>query len=412
VAVAEEKGSTMSEAVWKKITGVEGKRQPKPFLEIKEGKYKTSYRVRFNQDGIHLYKKLEGDFSRDDWKGAEKEAERLIYEARFGKKPRDTKEIRTLDLCDEIVGLRKPGGIATFRLTDGVFRNHIKPFLSGVCPFVDLEELEACPYPSYLEEAACPYGADLNLTHFLSYKAHFRMHRPKGTFSNHFKFFNMLFIHAFEKGLLERRVKLPFDVKKEDFRKRGLIIPDDDFRNMIASAGRTWRDRMILGRFTGQRPSVIRTLRKNQVDFKTGVVQVEKEDSKNRNEYAFVLPAPALEVLRARNALDHVRESTHFFPMKANPFRPMDDTLGGWNAAKAMAAISADYTPHDLRHTYLTEKFKNARNPALVCYACDLSLAEATKTYIHFSTEDTQSLARETSNELGDLLKVEAEAAV
>jgi integrase len=376
---------------WKKI------HVAKPFLEIREGKYRTSYRVRFRQEGLVLEQTLEGDFK--NWREAEKEAERLIYEARYGKKPKDTKGIKTESLCDEIVALKKPLSKATFEQTELFMRKHIKPFLRGECAYEE-EDGKPCAHRLYLEQGACIYAVDLGVSHYLTYKAHLRLHRPKTSLFNHFKFFGMLYKYAFDRGLLERPIRLEFDEGKEDFRKRGMVISDEDLRDMIAAANRAWRDRILVQRLTGQRPGVIRNLRKAALDFATGVVSIEKQESKNRREYQFVAPRAVLEILRAR--MDG--SSPYFFPSERDPEKPMDKHLNGWRAAirranakrrtEGRAPMPEGYTPHDVRHTRLTELFKTPGiNHALTCYQHDLSLEEAMKTYIHLTAEDTRIIA-------------------
>jgi integrase len=369
---------------WHKVTAeMVGLREnarvkPSAHLEVRTGIRKISFRVNYRQHGIKLRQVIDEDLDLEDWQRASKLAEEMIYKARFGDGPKDKDLTRSEDLCDEIVKLKESKSRATYEQTEIFFRKHIKPYLND----------------------HCPYAADLNATVWLNYKNHIRLQNPKVTLFNHWKFFTMLFKYAHEKGILKAPIKLSYDEEKEDFRATGMVIPDEHLKKMIANANTTWRDRMILQRFTGQRPGVIRKLRKDQVNLETGHATVQKEDSKNRRKYSFYMPGPCLEILRRRAAGD----SPYFFPSLKTPTQPMDKHLTGWYGALERAGIREEYTPHDLRHTFLTEKFKKTDNPALVCYQCDLSLEEAMETYIHFDAEDTRVIAEDSSRRALELL--------
>ncbi|HYF38758.1 MAG TPA: hypothetical protein VD930_03635, partial [Gemmatimonadales bacterium] len=222
---------------------------------------------------------------------------RVIEEAAAQRAKKERDRYSSLVLCDELVDLRASKADATYEQTEIFFRKHIKPFL----------------------EAHCPDARELRPVLWERYKNAFRLKRPTGRLFNHWKFWTMLFKYAHEKGILDTRFKLPFDEGKEDSRARGQKIPDDDFRRLYLAANQTWKDRMVLGRLTGQRPGLIRKLRKDQVDLMTGIVNVQKKDSKNRRGYAFRLPDQALEILRRRSK----GESPYFFPSEANLERPM-----------------------------------------------------------------------------------------
>ncbi len=412
---------------WEKVSVPEGsKRKPQPFLEVRRGKRRTSYRVNYRQDGLKLREVL-GSF--DDWREAERAAEAIIGKAKYGEKPKEKSLVRTDELLDELVRLREDPSVAaaTLEQIEIFSRVHMKPFLNGECAYLEPEKgLVTCPHASYLESGKCEYAAELKPHVYLNYKAHFRAHNPKGALFNHWKYFTMLFKYAFEKGLLERPFKLAFDEQKEDFRKVGQVIADDLLETFLECANRTWRDRALLGRLEGQRPGLYRKLRKAQVNLETGIVKVDKEDSKNRRAYDFVLTAPSIQILKSRLELEYVKDSPYFFPSEADHSKPMDKHLKGWHSAwkrarELIEAAAAElesqgdlvgaakerqlaagiklaedgFTPHDLRHTYLTIEFKVSKNVALICYSRDLSLEEAQDTYLHFTAEDTRKVAEE-----------------
>lgn len=348
---------------WQKIPH-SGKGKPPPhWLEIRPGKFRTSYRVRSSKDGIERV--LKGEFQK--WQDAEKAGEELIYKKRFGERPKPKSLVTCESLCDEIVELKKTKSKGTYEQAEVFFRVHIKPFL----------------------EVTCPYVADLNATVWQKYRNEFRLKHPGRPLFNHWKFFSQLFKVANDKGFIPK-TKLDYSQTKDDSRASGQVIPDSHLRAFLEHANRNWRDRVMLQVLTGQRPGVIRRLQKSFVDFKRAVVSIPKAESKNRRTYQFVIPTAALEILNSRLEND----SPYFFPSELDKKQPMDKHLTGWHNAWKRAGIKKGYTPHDVRHTFLTDKVNaSGTNLAVLCYSCDLSLDELMRTYVHFKVEDTKALA-------------------
>lgn len=155
-------------------------------------------------------------------------------------------------------------------------------------------------------------------------------------------------------------------------------------------ANQTWRDRVIIQRYTGMRPGEVRRLRKSRVNFTSGEIHLLGRDTKTGTGRSFRLPPQALTILKR---LKLVSDGPFFFPNECDSNRPMTPTMKSWHSAWRRAGIDNGYTPHCLRHSYLTEMFKNGQNPALICYAAGLSLEEAQKTYLHFTAQDTLGIA-------------------
>jgi hypothetical protein len=392
----------VSTAAWRKLRDVleepEGgwdnaKVQPSRHLEVRLGVRKTTFRIRIQEDGKRHTENLPREYcDLRDWRRAQRFADQLISEWRHGKKPDSEKpDLRTAAVCDEIVANKAHLDKDTSQGAEIHYRLHIKPFLNGECPYTE-GGLKPCPFPSYVEAGACLYARDMKPPVWINYKTHFRLHFPERSLFNHWKHFVTLGKYLFDKGVVRERLKFPFDKEKEDHRKKGMLIPDEDFKKMVAAANRIWRDRMILQRLTGQRPGLIRNLKKDRLDRQAGILRIRKEDSKNRRAYEFVVPGPALRILVERLP----GESPYFFPGEGNPNQPMSKILEGWHGAIARAGVNPEYTPHDLRHTRLTELFKTPGiNHALTCYQHDLSLEEAMRTYIHFEAQDTRVIAQD-----------------
>lgn len=352
---------------WQKISHPKKSKSKAPpyWLEVRNGKRGVRYRVVYRGEGVKLRKVLSGKFEK--WEDARKVAETLIANLKYGEKPKPRNLITSESLCDEIVELKKSKDPSTYDKAESFFRLHIKPFLSQ----------------------ECPYAADLNSTVWLKYRSEYRIKFPERPLFDHWKFWVQLFKTANEKGIIPK-AKLDFNEKRDDDRKSGQIIKDDQLLAFLAVANPKWQDRTKLQRLCGQRPGVIRRLKKDFVNFETGVVSIPKLESKNRRSYEFKLPAMALNILKSRIE----NGSPYFFPNGENKTQPMVKHLGGWHSAWKKAGITMGFTPHDIRHTFLTEKVNTpGTNLAVLCYSCDLSLDELMKTYVHFKAEDTQAIA-------------------
>lgn len=360
---------------WQKIQHSGKGKAPPHWLEVRNGKFRVSYRVRYRGDGVTLEKTLVGEFSR--WEDARKAGDALIAKTKYGEKPKPRSLITSEFLCDEIVQLKKSKDPSTYEQAEIFYRVHIKPFLA----------------------LNCVYASELNATVWDQYRNEFRLRYPDRPLFNHWKFFVTLFKTAVEKRLIAK-TKLDYKEDRDDKREPGQDISDEHLRAFLGTANRAWRDRVRVQRLTGQRPSVIRRLKKEFVNFETGIVSIPKSESKNRNPHEFMLPTLALEILRVRLASN----SPYFFPSEADPSKPMDKHLGGWHAAWKRVGVDRGYTPHDLRHTYLAEKVKTSgTNLAVLCYACDLSLDELMRTYVRFSGKDTESLAQHSDGRTSSL---------
>lgn len=358
------------------------------YLEVREGKYRTSYRINFRGNGLDLREVLEGEFA--SWKEALKKADEVLSKAKYGEKKVPRALVRCEVLCHEIVALKSAKDESTYRQAETFFRLHIIPFLND----------------------SCPYASELNATVWLRYKNHIRLKNPKVALFNHWKFFVQLFKYAHEKAILPNKIKLEYSEQREDFRARGLIISDADFEKIIAAASTVWKARISIQRETGMRPGEVRDLRKDRYDSATRTISLRKEDTKTRQARSFMVTKRIAAILDSRLPSD----SPYFFSNERDHLKPMDKHLRGWNSTLKHAFDPDNkgldipgYTPHDIRHSYLTRMFKTSQNPALICYQSGLSLDEAQKTYLHFEASDTRSIVAEIEPKEDEAKKTETQ---
>lgn len=380
---------------WKKIPD---KKCPY-YLQIREGKFRTSYRVFYRAHGLNLREVLEGDFS--GWKEALGAADKIIYKARFGERAEERAQIRNEEIAKQLIAESAGQDQATIEGKTNIFENHLIPWLNEHYPYANSLTVETWP----------------------RYKLFKRQGNASMSLQAHVKYFRMLANRVFELGLVKPKIKIRFNVKKEEFREPGRVIPDDElariievanFRKSLTADGkpshgqgpRVWYCRIITQRDTGMRPGEVRELRKGPVTLPNGrvlpanvefvdgalIVRLFEEDTKTHRYREFLVRSQrVLEALTDR-ARRHP-ESPYFFPMAGDPSRPMDKDLGTWAAILKRAKVTAPYTPHDLRHSYATEWFQKTKNYATLCYQLDMSLEMAQETYLHLSAKDTSELA-------------------
>lgn len=350
-------------------------------------KNSCAYWIRYRKSGVRLEEELKATTPRD----AHDEGQVLLSTAlRSNTEGKPLAVIRCEHLCDEIVALKKGGKSgATHELNEIMSRVHVKPYLNEYSPYI----------------------TDLNASVWEQYKVHKRLENPTVALFNHWKFFLNLGKLSRQKGLIKERIVFEFDKEKEDFREEGQLISEEHFALIIKHANKTWRDRSYFQRYTGMRPGEVRRLKKDRVQLFSdhAIISLQKKDTKNRKARSFVVRSLiVLEILRRRMA----SESEFFFPARGIPQQAMDRCLSGWEGAIKRANIELveagkppmpiDLTPHDLRHTYLTNEFKKpGANTALICYQAGLTMEEAEKTYLHFKAEDTSAMAEDLAREAG-----------
>jgi integrase len=343
---------------WKKIEYSGKGKKPPYWLEERIGTFKTSYRIRYRANKCLIQKTLKGTFEK--WEDAFRVGEKLIASTRFGEREKPKSFITCAELCDEIVELKKSLAKGTYLQAEIYYRVHLKPFL----------------------EKECPYAANLNHSVWLKYKNKFRIKNPTKPLFGHWKFFSQLFIMAHEKGLIKEKIKIEYNEEKDD---------NKHLQAFIKHANEVWRKRVIVQRLTGQRPGIIRELKKSYVNKETGLVKIPKSISKNRKGYEFIIPKVGMKELN--DLWDN--GSDYFFPSRIDKKQPMDRCLNGWHETWERAEIDEGYTPHDLRHTFLTEKVKEPKiNLPTLCFSCDLSYDVLSKTYLHLTGEDTDQIAQ------------------
>ena len=163
-------------------------------------------------------------------------------------------------------------------------------------------------------------------------------------------FFNWCIAHRLAVSNPVRRVKLFHD---DNSRLRYLTREEYDRLIEAAKTIKTspyLEEKIVLAAHTGLRRGSLFNLRWNQVDFDNRVIRIPR--TKSGRPLSLPLNVTALKTLKAL-AEAKTPESPYVFPHKSGPSEgePVQDIKNGFHAALEIAEI-ADFTWHDLRHTF------------------------------------------------------------
>jgi|GEM_PF-4712974 len=317
----------------------------------------VSYRVRFMENGQALQKVFPATTDAEAIK-----AGRRLIAAFFTGTP--VSPTTWADLVAELLPVYEKKRRATYVSFEYITRLHLLPFLNEHAPLVSSQNPEVL---------------------WIHYKAE----KTGLKLFNHHKHFQRLCTHAFKIGLLKTKPELEFDKAREDVREPGQVVTQTEFDSLVENADPVWRDRIILGWYTGMRPGEIRCLEKSRVDFEAGVIRLRAEDTKTNTAREFAVHPAAMGVLRR---LGTDSGSLYFFPNRKDHGRPISPDSRRWSALVKLCEIERHITPHDLRHTFVTRSLLDNIPPLVLCFAIGMSLQEMQKTYMHMTAEDTRVL--------------------
>lgn len=272
------------------------------------------------------------------------------------------------DKFPEFVDLKKIKSPATYTSIKIQWEKHLKPYFGGM-RISDVTEAE---WQRYVHEK--------------------RKTQPRRKFFNDRKYLSMFLNWMHREGSLRQLPKL-HDVDPEI--EVGKVFSDVEIEKLMANAKGNLKLQILMALTMGMRKSEILTLEWVQISFKNKTIYLPPEKTKIRKARKFGISDVCFEILQGRADLKFKQSSTKelagwVFPAKRGrqgSQRPVGD-MKAWIACKERAGVVGRF--HDLRHTFLTRAFKANVNPALICHYAGLSLEEASKTYLHFDTEDTR----------------------
>jgi len=217
------------------------------------------------------------------------------------------------------------------------------------------------------------------------YAAERRQEDPECSLLNARKYLWKISNWAYQKRIIKNKF-VPDDFD-EHRKSPGRIVTREDLDKIQKHLNQDWRDLSEMAFQMAFRVGELKGLSWDRVNFETGEITLEAIHTKNRLARKPVMTSKAKEIMKRRFV---AKESKWVFPgiPKTEPFSTSDRA---WQLAKVTAGVECRF--HDLRHTWLTSAFKNSNRYAEICQFAGLSLEEALKTYVKFSTEDMAIIA-------------------
>lgn len=284
----------------------------------------------------------------------------------LGEKPRlSSKVFLVEDKFPEFLELKKHKSQGTQASMRNQWENHLKDGLGGLII------------------------TDLNNDEWLKYVGKKREKFPDRKFFNDRKYLSMFTHWLYRSGLIPKLQAFE-DVDPEI--AEGLVYSEDQIKALLKHAEPEMGLKILCGLTMGMRIGEINSLEWYQVDFKKKTIYLPAQKTKIRKERTFGISEACIELLRARKA-ESMGTAVFSSPGDPNKTQGRDGHKKSWTKCKALAGVPEEYRFHWLRHTFLTRAFKKSVNPALICEFAGLSLEEASKTYLHFSVEDTRIVA-------------------
>ncbi len=351
-----------------KLTAIPGKQNFGLF--IYRGKKKDTYFVRREAKGKKpLFKKLRAqslNFARE-------EANELVR-IWLGLQPKIRENKLIEDLWAEWVTTKSDRSQGTI---DSIFYTgkHITPFFGCLLP----SEINGDLWEKYILKK--------------------RDERSERKFYNEWKWFSEFLSYLHDNGIISKKPLLRNPDPKTE---AGTVLTHDQVLSLLSNSVGDLSLQILMSYTMGTRDNENKCLywtsevngkKRSYIDLKNRSISLRPEDTKIRKGRAFPLSPEALTELSYRKEKSI---GLAVFPSKENPDeRAHRQSLkGSWTRCRENAGVECTF--HDLRHTYLTNAFRNAKgliDSLLICEAAGLSIEEAQKTYLHFELEDLRAVA-------------------
>jgi integrase len=265
------------------------------------------------------------------------------------------------DKFEEFLELHKIKAKGTYDSMSSQWRVHLKDFF-GTMFLDEITETEWLKYVSYKRE-----------TH------------PDRKFFNDRKYIAMFCHWLYRNGEIPKIPKLE-DVDPET--KAGKVYTKAEIARLLDHSNDNLYLQIILALTMGMRLGEILSLEWSQIDFVKNTIHLPAEKTKIRKARTFGISENALSLLKKRKLES---QGDFVFTAPDDPLKCIGVKTGNktaWTNCRRKAGVSGRF--HDLRHTFLTNAFKHAVNPALICNYAGLSLEEAQRTYLHINSDDTR----------------------
>lgn len=277
---------------------------------------------------------------------------------RLGRK-KSAELVRFDELVKEILHIKSAKAHATYVSFEVRTRMHLIPWLNRNCPYV----------------------SQFNETIWERYIVDQYKRRGRCKLFDDRKALVTILTHATKRGVFTRAVKL----RNPDSRtKAGKVYSEDEIARLIINAGEILKIQILMAYLMGMRRIEILSLEWSDVHFESRTLTIQPEKTKTRIGRTIGVHPHILQELDTLS-----RVSPYVFPSATNAKKHVRDNKTAWRACKKKAAVKGRF--HDLRHTFLTNAFHQAKLPPQdVCAYAGLNLIVAQRVYLHPTAESTR----------------------
>lgn len=219
--------------------------------------------------------------------------------------------------------------------------------------------------------------------------AGFRKRKNRLTYWDYAKHMKIILGYAYERKYITHKVKLPKPdtVTPEEVR----VFTQDEIDRLYQHMNEDTRDQFVLSYENYMRLREVLYLRWDCVDLESGLVRLKASDvktgSKTKKGREFILSQLALERLQVRRSRV---KGPYVFPSKENPWKPVQQNITAWRAAKRRAKIFGKAKWHSLRHTAISNAvLKHDVGIVHVSEFAGVSVATIQKVYLHSTAQQT-----------------------
>lgn len=286
-----------------------------------------------------------------------------------------------------IVESKRTKAFKTFESADITINKHLIPFANEYAP--------------YLYE-----WGEKGETLWQKYIDFKRTQQPGMKFMNHRKHLSMVLLRAFERRIIDRKIKLYDPDPEVDV---GRVLEYSEIKKLYAFAQPALKTQIMMAFSMGLRKSEILRLAWDRVDFESNEIVFTRSDTKTRKPRLVPMNVFVRNALASRKTGFEKKgiDSPWVFPSRTNKHRYQASNKSAWTTARKLSKVAARF--HDLRHTFITNAVRSGMNPILICKYAGLSQDVMMSVYCHLDTRDLNTISNNIGESLGRLIQNEQE---
>ncbi len=193
------------------------------------------------------------------------------------------------------------------------------------------------------------------------------------------------------------KIELFPDREKEIVRS----LTPEEAQKLIEECPEWFKPVVIFALNTGLRAGEIFSLRWEQVDFEKGIIILQRDSTKTKEEYKVFINPTVMELLReikSKQEQEGIRHGFVFTNRYGLPYRYEDKTYRRVFTTACKRAGIENFRFHDLRHTFASWVAMNSRDIYAVQKLLNHKNIRMTKRYAHLTDDYLKNIVRDLPN--------------